>query len=58
VIVQFGGQTPLKIATQLDAYLKKHPVPAASGESADQETAFALGKLAPWLNSTWNVLGW
>ncbi|KAJ9522284.1 hypothetical protein QJQ45_008119 [Haematococcus lacustris] len=31
IIVQFGGQTPLKIATTLDAYLKEHPVQAASG---------------------------
>jgi len=31
IIVQFGGQTPLKIATTLDAYLKKFPIPNASG---------------------------
>lgn len=31
IIVQFGGQTPLKLATELDAYLKKTPIPASSG---------------------------
>ncbi len=32
VIVQFGGQTPLKIAMDLDRALKANPIPAASGE--------------------------
>ncbi|KAG2424433.1 hypothetical protein HXX76_014486 [Chlamydomonas incerta] len=31
VIVQFGGQTPLKIAMDLDNALKANPIPAASG---------------------------
>lgn len=31
VIVQFGGQTPLKIAMDLDKALKANPIPAASG---------------------------
>jgi carbamoyl-phosphate synthase large subunit len=32
IIVQFGGQTPLKLATPLDNWLKANPIPAASGE--------------------------
>ena len=32
IIVQFGGQTPLKLAGALDAALKKNPIPCASGE--------------------------
>lgn len=32
IIVQFGGQTPLKLATGLQRYLDENPVPAASGE--------------------------
>ena len=32
IIVQFGGQTPLKLATPLAEYLKANPIPAASGE--------------------------
>lgn len=31
IIVQFGGQTPLKIAMDLDRALKANPIPAASG---------------------------
>ena len=31
IIVQFGGQTPLKLAGPLDAALRDHPIPAASG---------------------------
>ena len=31
IIVQFGGQTPLKLASGIEAYLKAHPIPAASG---------------------------
>jgi carbamoyl-phosphate synthase large subunit len=31
IIVQFGGQTPLKLAGPLEAALKARPVPAASG---------------------------
>lgn len=31
IIVQFGGQTPLKLATALQRYLDENPVPAASG---------------------------
>eukprot|EP00798_Chlamydomonas_sp_ICE-L_P004406 gene4406-14531_t len=31
IIVQFGGQTPLKIALDLERYLKANPIPAASG---------------------------
>lgn len=34
IIVQFGGQTPLKIAMDLDKALKANPIPAASGERA------------------------
>lgn len=36
VIVQFGGQTPLKIAMDLDRALKANPIPAASGERSTQ----------------------
>ena len=32
IIVQFGGQTPLKLATPLAEYLKANPIPAASGD--------------------------
>lgn len=32
IIVQFGGQTPLKLATALQDYLQANPVPCASGE--------------------------
>jgi len=31
IIVQFGGQTPLKLAGPLEAALRAHPIPAASG---------------------------
>jgi carbamoyl-phosphate synthase large subunit len=31
IIVSFGGQTPLKIAAELDAYLTKNKIPAAGG---------------------------
>jgi carbamoyl-phosphate synthase large subunit len=31
IIVQFGGQTPLKLAGPLEAALKARPIPAASG---------------------------
>ena len=31
IIVQFGGQTPLKLATGLQEYLDANPIPAASG---------------------------
>jgi len=31
IIVQFGGQTPLSLATRLEAALKANPIPAASG---------------------------
>jgi carbamoyl-phosphate synthase large subunit len=31
IIVQFGGQTPLKISTQLQKALDANPIPAASG---------------------------
>jgi carbamoyl-phosphate synthase large subunit len=33
IIVQFGGQTPLKIAMELEKALKANPVPCASGEA-------------------------
>lgn len=33
IVVQFGGQTPLKLATALDEYLKKHAIPSSGGES-------------------------
>ena len=32
IIVQFGGQTPLKLATELQAYLDANPIPSSSGE--------------------------
>ena len=32
IIVQFGGQTPLKLATPLAQYLEANPIPAASGD--------------------------
>lgn len=38
IIVQFGGQTPLKLATALQKALEDNPIPAASGEG---------GRLAP-----------
>ena len=31
IIVQFGGQTPLKLASGLQAELHRHPIPTASG---------------------------
>ena len=31
IIVQFGGQTPLKLASGLQAELKRNPIPTASG---------------------------
>lgn len=31
IIVQFGGQTPLKLANALNDYLTANPIPAASG---------------------------
>jgi carbamoyl-phosphate synthase large subunit len=31
IIVQFGGQTPLKLSTGLQKYLTENPIPAASG---------------------------
>ncbi|RMZ56922.1 hypothetical protein APUTEX25_004984, partial [Auxenochlorella protothecoides] len=31
IIVQFGGQTPLKLAAGVAAWLEAHPIPAASG---------------------------
>jgi hypothetical protein len=33
IIVQFGGQTPLKIANDLQRALDENPIPAASGGS-------------------------
>lgn len=32
IIVQFGGQTPLKLATGLQRYLDENPLPASSGD--------------------------
>ena len=32
IIVQFGGQTPLKLAKPLQKYLEENPIPAASGK--------------------------
>lgn len=32
IIVQFGGQTPLKLATPLAKFLAANPIPAASGD--------------------------
>lgn len=31
IVVQFGGQTPLKIATTLENYLNEFKIPTASG---------------------------
>ena len=31
IIVQFGGQTPLKLAAGLQTALRDNPIPAASG---------------------------
>eukprot|EP00246_Nothoceros_aenigmaticus_P003148 TRINITY_DN14101_c0_g1_i1.p1 TRINITY_DN14101_c0_g1~~TRINITY_DN14101_c0_g1_i1.p1 ORF type:complete len:1080 (+),score=226.04 TRINITY_DN14101_c0_g1_i1:350-3241(+) len=31
IIVQFGGQTPLKLALPIQEYLESHPIPVASG---------------------------
>mgnify|MGYP001810559557 CR=1 FL=1 len=42
IIVQFGGQTPLKLATALDKALRENPIPAASGEHR------RAGRLAGW----------
>jgi len=36
IIVQFGGQTPLSLATRLDAALKELQIPAASGNGVTQ----------------------
>ena len=33
IIVQFGGQTPLKLAAGLQTALRENPIPAASGAS-------------------------
>ena len=35
IIVQFGGQTPLSLASQLQKALKDDPVPAASGQHSE-----------------------
>lgn len=32
IIVQFGGQTPLKLATALNKYITANPIPTASGD--------------------------
>jgi len=32
IIIQFGGQTPLKLANALQDYITKNPIPSASGE--------------------------
>ena len=32
IIVQFGGQTPLKLASSIQKFLEENPIPAASGE--------------------------
>ena len=37
IIVQFGGQTPLKLAGDLQAALTKFQIPAASGECQQGE---------------------
>ena len=34
IIVQFGGQTPLKLASAIQKALEDNPIPAASGEPA------------------------
>ena len=32
IIIQFGGQTPLKLANSIQAFLEKNPLPASSGK--------------------------
>lgn len=46
IIVQFGGQTPLKLATALDKALTENPIPAASGEGSARR------------GCAWRELGW
>lgn len=31
IIIQFGGQTPLKLANGIQDFLQKNPIPASSG---------------------------
>lgn len=45
IIVQFGGQTPLKIATQLETYLNENKIPTASG--ALSEEGFGTARCFP-----------
>ena len=35
IIIQFGGQTPLKLANGIQAFLEKNPLPAAGGTPLD-----------------------
>lgn len=46
IIVQFGGQTPLKLAGDIQKALEEHPIPAASG--ALGFIGLAVGALACW----------
>ena len=34
IIIQFGGQTPLKLANAIQSFLEQTPLPASSGEFA------------------------
>ena len=34
IIIQFGGQTPLKLANAIQSFLEQNPLPASSGEFA------------------------
>lgn len=48
IIVQFGGQTPLKLAGALQEALTLNPIPAASGEQARSRfTSFCAVVTAP-----------
>ena len=47
IIVQFGGQTPLKIAGALHKYLTDNPIPAASGEATERKDC-GLVRISHW----------
>ncbi len=43
IIIQFGGQTPLKLANAIQKSLEDNPLPAASGASTSLNYLLALG---------------
>ena len=47
IIIQFGGQTPLKLANGIQAFLEKNQLPASSGKSFYDATLrlYAAGEL-------------